>query len=243
MHFPLFIARVLLLGLWLFVSCVVGLARLALRWGDLDTNRFFGRIYSSGGLRIVGWKLEVEGRERLKTGEPCVFVTNHQSNLDMIICGSFYPRRCIVIGKKELLLIPLFGIFFAGAGNVLLDRKRKTKALGGLDQAVAIMKEKGVSIWIFPEGTRNRTEDCLQPFKKGAFHMAIRAQVPVVPIVIQPLKGLVDIWSGLLRSGTVRVRVLEPIPTVGMGPEQMDSLLEETRKRMKVAVLGLTALP
>ena len=235
--------RLVLITVWMFVCCVAGFVLLLFRWGDLSLDRYFGQMFSWGGQRICGWKISIENEQGLEQSGPCIFVVNHQSNLDTIPCGWVFPRRCIIIGKKELLMIPLFGLFFAGAGNILLDRKKKSKAFGGLDQAVEIMKKRQASVWVFPEGTRNRTENLLQPFKRGAFYMALSAQVPIVPVVIQPMGELLGIWKGRIRSGTIRMRVLPPISTQGLNMESLEAVQAETHRQMKEAILGLGTLP
>ena len=82
--------------------------------------------------------------------------------LDMATFGTVYPQRTIVIGKKEVKWIPFFGIFYVAAGNIMIDRNKTAKAVAGLKETVDIIRNKKVSIWIFPEGTRNRTGKGLQ---------------------------------------------------------------------------------
>src|SRR5688572_10724511 len=132
----MFYLRIALLGLWLVISSALGLVVCLFRWGDLNLDRYFAHLWGWGALKISGIHLAVDGMAGLERSQPCIYVANHQSNLDMATYGSFYPHRTIVIGKKELLWVPVFGLLFVAAGNILIDRNRRTKAVAGLSQAV-----------------------------------------------------------------------------------------------------------
>src|SRR6185437_9234683 len=138
--------------------------------------------------------------------QPCIYVANHQGSLDIATFGSFYPRKTVVIAKKEILYLPVLNLYFKAAGNLLIDRGNRSRAVASLAKAVRAIREKGASVWIFPEGTRNRTADPILPLKKGAFHMAIEAQVPVVPVICAPIRGILD-WKAVRSGGVLRVRV------------------------------------
>src|SRR4051812_43068242 len=108
-----------LIGLWLTLCSCVGIVYSVLRWGNLNIDRDFARVFSWGALRILGIRIQVEGREHLENAQPCIYVANHQSNLDMAVFGPVYPARTVVIGKKELKWVPFFGILFMAAGNIM----------------------------------------------------------------------------------------------------------------------------
>lgn len=91
-----------------------------------------------------------------------------------------------MIGKKELKWIPFFGYFFWGAGNMMIDRQKRSKAFAGLAQAAQEIKRRAVSIWVFPAGTRHPSGTGMLPFKRGAFYLAVEAQIPIVPVVVLP---------------------------------------------------------
>jgi 1-acyl-sn-glycerol-3-phosphate acyltransferase len=229
-----FFLRIALIILWLFASSIAGLALCLFRRRGLDINRVFGRLFGRGALRLWGVELLVEGLETLETAGPCVIVANHQSAMDMVTFSSILPYRTVVFGKKQIGWIPLFGWLFAAGGNLLIDRKRHIGAVGGLKVAIEVIRKRGVLVWIFPEGTRNRG-DCreLQPFKKGAFHIAIAASVPVVPIVCEPLHALVSWKERRIRGGKLRMRVLPPIPTTGLAEADLDALSADVRERFQ----------
>jgi 1-acyl-sn-glycerol-3-phosphate acyltransferase len=218
------------------LCCTLGTLYAVVRWGYLNTDRDFARIFSWGVLKILRIRVVVEGREHLKTTQPCIYVANHQSNLDMATFGGIYPQKTVVIGKKELHFIPFFGIYFVASGNIIIDRKKSAKAVAGLSHAAEEIKKRGVSIWIFPEGTRNVSGEGMLPFKKGAFHMAIQAGVPIVPMVSSPLKSLVS-WKGrYIRPGVMRVRVLPPIDSKKYDESQIELFSQEVREKMLDAI-------
>lgn len=233
--------KLLFILLWFCLSSMAAFFIALLRWGDLDLDHDLARLVSVPCLRIAGIQLELEGEAHLDEHRPCIFVMNHQSNLDALILGCFFPRQTVVIGKKEILWIPFFGLAYKASGNILIDRKKRAKAIAGLSRAVQFIQKRKASIIIFPEGTRNRSDQPLQSFKKGAFHMAIEAQVPIVPIVISPVRKVFDWNRKALNPGVLRVQVLPPVPSEGFSANQVDELSSRVRSVMLEAVRGLSA--
>jgi len=176
----------------------------------------------------------VEHAERLVAHRPAILVGNHQSNLDAVVWAAFYPDATIVIGKKQIGLIPIFGWLFRATGNILIDRQDAAKARTSIAEAARRIQREGWRVWMAPEGHRNQGPEML-PFKKGAFHLAIAAQVPVVPFVVGPLAAVLDAKRLLLRPGHIKVKVLEPIPTAGMTEDGLPALLARTRAEMDAA--------
>jgi 1-acyl-sn-glycerol-3-phosphate acyltransferase len=182
----------------------------------------------------------VDDRTRVTASAPAVLMASHKSNLDIVIYGDLYPKRTVVIGKKEIEKIPVFGWFFRATGNILLDRKDLQSAIASIAAAAARVRDEKISVWVFPEGHRNGTPTLL-PFKKGAFHLAIAAQVPIVPIVCTPVGELLDGHRLLVFPGRIRLRVLPPIPTEGLGEADLEALVARVRGRMQEAQDQLTA--
>lgn len=232
----MFYLRFLLVILWLILTSCVGFVYSLCRWGNLNIDRDFARFFSWGVLKFLGFSVEVEGIEHLEAHQPCIYVVNHQSGLDMATFGQIYPQRTIVIGKKEVKWIPFFGLFFMAAGNIAIDRNKTSKAVAGLKQAVEVVKMKKVSIWIFPEGTRNASGEGLLPFKRGPFHMACQAGVPIVPLVSSPLKKLFSWKERRLTPGVLKIKILPPIDTRGIDESKMEQLAQETREKMLKAL-------
>lgn len=124
--------------------------------------------------------------------------------------------------------------------TVFIERKSRSQAVAAFDKAAEQMRENRQSVYIFPEGTRSYYDHPdLLPFKKGAFHLAVQAQVPIIPIAVANYSNVLDVRRKLFRPGTIPVRVAKPISTKGKTKEDVDSLMQETRdtmlKELKIA--------
>lgn len=228
--------------IWLMLVSFASIP-LALFWWKDPTNNFrFARIYCWGSKKIMGIKVEVMGRENFSVW-PAIVTGNHQSGLDMATLGDICPPGIVVVGKKELRYIPFFGLMFEAFGNVLINRSDRVNALSDLNAASAEMKKKNLSAWIFPEGTRNASGEGLLPFKKGAFYMAIQAQIPIIPVVCSRLEKLVSFPEKYARGGKLYVKVCKPIPTQGLKTTDVDQLLGQTREVMLAALNELNTKP
>lgn len=225
--------RVPLALIYFVVVSVLGCFVLLFRPLNPDNTRIFGRIYSWGGTRILGVKLNITGAESTKNMPPSVVVANHQSNLDLYICGGAIPKRTVSVGKKSLLYIPGFGLLYWLAGNVLIDRSNSRNSKAKLDVTAEALTKGNRSIWFFPEGTRNHGDNML-PFKKGAFRIAIAAGVPIVPICVSSYAGRLN--YNRLVSGTVNVKILDPISTTGMTVKDTDRLMNMCWEQMKQTI-------
>jgi 1-acyl-sn-glycerol-3-phosphate acyltransferase len=187
-------------------------------------------------IKILGFELESRNLERLEENQPCVYVGNHQDILDLFILGSIQPRRTVSIGKKSVKWIPIFGWGYYLAGHHLIDRKVHSKAMKVMNKTLDVIKRDRKSIFLFPEGTRSQGKGLL-PFKKGAFHLALQAGVPIVPVVASSYIKHIDLnrW----RTGKVLVEVLPPVPTEGLTEEDIDTLISKTRSQMEEAIARL----
>ena len=144
----------------------------------------------------------------------------------------------VTVGKKSLVWIPFFGQLYWLTGNLLIDRNNRAKAHGTISQVVNQIKKKNLSIWMFPEGTRSRGRG-LMPFKTGAFHAAISAGVPIVPICVSNTNGKVKLnrWS----NGHVIVEMLPPVDTTGYTKDRLRELSEHCHKLMADKIAELDA--
>lgn len=217
---------------WLLLSCIYGIILAPFKIGTYNLNRDFLRFLAWGCLRIMNLKVEIEGEQFLHLDEPTVFIGNHQSGLDLVTYGILCPKRSVAIGKIEILVIPIFGVFFWMAGNILIKRQNRKKARHGIMRAAQLMRERNVNVGIFPEGTRNKTDEPLLPFKKGGFHLAVMAQAPIVPIVLEPVSHFVDFHQRRFVGNRLRFKVLPPISTMGKTIDDVDQLLQTTRAQM-----------
>jgi len=133
----------------------------------------------------MGIEFKVEDEEYMSTPS-AIYVGNHQSMLDILYLGRIFPKKCSIMAKKELKWAPLLGQYMSLSGAVFVDRSNNKDALKALAAAGEDMKSKGVSLWVFPEGTRSSSEaPNLLAFKKGAFHLAVQAGVPIIPVVCE----------------------------------------------------------
>jgi len=185
--------------------------------------------------------VRVEGEEYLHAHRPCIYIVNHQSYFDVPVLASVYPLGTVVIAKKEIRSIPFFGWLFVRTGNILIDRADRQQAVARLREVSDEIRRRGVSVWIFPEGTRGKTPGELLPFKKGAFQMALAAQVPIVPLVLSPMREVIDTERRRIRPGRMTVRVLEPILTAGLGEGSVGELMERAHARMSTALREIAA--
>ncbi|EFP91768.2 1-acylglycerol-3-phosphate O-acyltransferase [Puccinia graminis f. sp. tritici] len=194
---------------------------------------------------IIGWEFIVEGEEYL---EPCyrgqshVLVGNHQSMIDILYLGRIFPKTCVVMAKKELKYTPLLGQYMALSRAVFVDRHNRTTALETFQKVGADMKKYGLNLFIFPEGTRsNTTKPSLLPFKKGAFHLSIQSQLPIIPIVCENYSSLYGSKASKFERGRPILKVLKPIhPSPGQSPEE---LLNIVREQMLRALVELSQRP
>ncbi|KAG0374383.1 1-acylglycerol-3-phosphate O-acyltransferase [Mortierella sp. AD032] len=213
------------------VGCFVAIV-FALLSRRHEINYVVARIFSYIAAKPCGITFKIVGEEHLDKC-PAIVVCNHQSSMDMMILGRVFPKSCVVMAKKELQYFPFLGIFMTLSNAIFIDRKNHKKAIESTTQAVSDMKKHNSGIWIFPEGTRSRLETAdLLPFKKGAFHLAIQSQQPVMPIVAAGYSHIYDSASRSFPGGELEIRVLEPIPTTGLTADDVNDLMERTRAVM-----------
>ncbi len=177
-------------------------------------------ISSELALAGAGVSLQVEGQENLWLSRPAVFVFNHQSQLDVVILAALLRRDFTGVAKKELAKDPTFAAMGWLADVAYVDRTDTGAAREALAPALASL-ESGTSLVIAPEGTRSPTPRLL-PFKKGAFHLAMQAGVPMVPVVIRNAGEIMPSRSMILTPGTVHVQVLEPVSTADWTTDNLD---------------------
>jgi len=222
-------------GLWFLLCSAAGIVWLLIRPRNRQTLYVYGKVFCRGLTRMMGWRVEVENRERMEAFRPCVFVANHQSFLDVVTFGSVFPRRTVSAGKREIGRIPVFGWFYRLSGNLIIDRSDARQARDSLEKAAESMRAERIAVWFMPEGHRNTSAELL-PFKSGAFRLAIAAGAPIIPIVARPLAVIVDTNRHRARRGRLRIRVLDPVATEGLTAKDATPLALEVRARMQATL-------
>ena len=162
-------------------------------------------------LRLTGVKVKVSGLEHLEPKQAYVFVANHFSYLDAAPLFAFTGRRMGMVAKKELLKAPILGVGMGFVNVIAIDRSNRERAVESLKIATERLRS-GISFGVCPEGTRAHPGEML-PFKKGAFHMAVQAGVPVVPIALKNSDMLMGKGTGEAWPGTIEMVVLPPVDT------------------------------
>ncbi|KAL2155883.1 hypothetical protein VTH82DRAFT_625 [Thermothelomyces myriococcoides] len=190
----------------------------------------------------TGVTFEVEDpKGHLENVRPAVFIGNHQTELDVLMLGCMFPKYCSVTAKASLKKVPFLGWFMALSGSVFLDRANSKDARQALQGAADEIRDKRQSVYIFPEGTRSYAkEPMLLPFKKGAFHLAVQAQVPIVPVVVANYSHILWIKGLVFNAGKIPCKVLDPIPTTGLTAADVDELTRSTRDLMLNELYALT---
>lgn len=187
------------------------------------------------GTALAGIETKIRGEQHLWEQRPAVFLFNHQSAIDVLIIAKLLRRDFTAIAKHELATNPLVGPVFRVADTVFIDRRNQAKAVEALKPVVNTLQD-GLSIAIAPEGTRS-AGDRLGPFKKGPFHIAMQAGVPVIPIVIHNATDVLPKGGFFIRPSTVHVDVLAPIQTDKWTAATVEQHVEEVRSQF-LAVLG-----
>ena len=203
--------------------------------GDLYLR--YARIWSRWILASLGIPVTVRGAERLERGRTYVLMSNHQSVFDIfaLFRGVDTPLR--MVAKRILFWIPILGWSMAMCGFIPIDRSNRESAIRSLERAARRIRN-GVSVLVFPEGTRSR-DGTLRPFKKGGFMLALKAGVPVVPVVVLGTDRIME--KGSLRVGhaAIEVRIGRPIEIRGRDATDRDRLMQDVRRAM--AELGAVA--
>lgn len=211
----------------LFTAGGIGFADLLLNRDPRHARNVAGAVWSELAAAAIDLELHVTGEYHLWKQRPAVFTFNHQSALDALVMAKLLRVDFTGIAKKEIRSNPILGPALAAAGVIFVDRADSRKAVAALGPAVDALRS-GTSIVIAPEGTRSPTNK-LGRFKKGAFHLAMQARVPIVPVVIHNSTDRMPKGALTARRGGVDVEVLPPVDTSAWRRETVDEHAAEVR--------------
>jgi putative phosphoserine phosphatase/1-acylglycerol-3-phosphate O-acyltransferase len=213
-----------------------GLPIYALTGSRREATNFSITLFAETASALINLDLRVRGEENLWKARPAVFVFNHQSKADVVICAKLLRRDMAGVGKQEIKKMPVIGKVLELGGVVMIDRKNAASAIEAMQPLVDAMRNEGRSVALAPEGTRS-VSPLLGPFKKGAFHLAIQAGVPIVPIIIHNAGDVAPKGDFVFRPATVEVDVLPPVDTSDWNAHTIDEHVREVRN-MFLRTLG-----
>ena len=194
------------------------------------TGHRIGQIWARSILFGSRVGVTIKGLKRISPGRPYIYMSNHQSNFDIPVLLGCLPVQFRWLAKEELFRIPIFGSSMRKCGYISIDRSDRRKAIRSLKLAAETIRG-GVSVMIFPEGTRSR-DGSIQPFKKGGFVLALESGVPIVPLVIHRTFAIMAKNSLRIQPCDVVLEVLEPIDTSEYTHRQKDALINRVRQRI-----------
>ncbi len=181
-------------------------------------------------LKVSGVKGEVIGKENILPDKNYIFMSNHQSFVDIFVLLANIPKDFKFIMKSELMKIPILGAAMRKAGYMEIEREDPRESIKQLNKAVEMIK-KGTSVLIFPEGTRS-ADGRLLPFKKGGFYIAIRSGTDIVPLCIKGTHKIAPKGSWTMKKGRYQFIIGEPISVKAYGKKKVNELMEHVRNRI-----------
>lgn len=186
------------------------------------------RVWARTLLAVSGVGVRVEGLEHIDPDGSYVFISNHLSYMDTPVALANIPVQFRFLAKRGLFQIPFLGQHLSRAGHIPVPREDPRAAVRTMQTAAESIQRKGISLLIFPEGGRSHN-GVLRPFKEGGAYIAIRAGVPVVPMVIQGSREVLPYGGGIVKPGKVVLRILKPIETAGLTLKDRGALTDRLR--------------
>jgi 1-acyl-sn-glycerol-3-phosphate acyltransferase len=176
--------------------------------------QLIGQVWGAAVLFIFGARGRVRGVENLAPGAHYVIASNHLSLVDTPVVVRWMPVPFKFLAKRELLKVPFIGWHLACSGHLTVDRASIRSTIESMNEAARLIRERRLSVLIFPEGTRS-PDGVMQPFKDGAAYLAIASGVPLVPVALVGTGRILPARSSHFRSGRIEVRIGRPIPVAG----------------------------
>jgi len=191
----------------------------------------FARRWSELIMKTIGSPLRVVGLEKIDTSKPYIYAVNHASALDIPILYTYLPFQFRIAFKKELLSYPIVGWHLKRSGQICIDRENPGTAIGSVRAALKTLSN-GIPLVIFPEGGRS-PDGVIKPFLAGAFFLALRAHVDVVPVALVGTFEMLPMDTYHIKSRPLEMRVGEPISTAGLTRNDMETLSDKVQKAME----------
>jgi 1-acyl-sn-glycerol-3-phosphate acyltransferase len=212
----------------------VSMATLSLACSPFDRRGRMQHWCASTWSRMIArtalLDVRVRGAGHLRAGESYVFLSTHQSWMDIPVMLGYLPSQLRIAAKREVFQIPFLGWHMRRAGHISINRGSTAEAVDTLRRAAAEVR-RGQSVFLFPEGTRSR-DGALQAFKKGGFKFALASQLPVVPVTIIGSRQVLPRDSITFRPGDVDMYLDAPVPTAGLTDEDLPALMQSVRDAM-----------
>lgn len=222
-------------------SFAAGLPIYALTGSRRNALNFSLSLFADAASALINLNLRVKGEEHLWSHRPAVFIFNHQSKADVVIAARLLRQDLAGVGKQEIRRMPVIGKVLELGGVVMIDRQNAASAIEAMKPLVDAIRNDGKSVVLAPEGTRT-VSPRLATFKKGAFHLAMQAGVPIVPIVIRNAGDVAPKGDFVFRPATVEVEVLPPVDTSDWTASNMRAQVREVRN-MFLRTLGQAEEP
>jgi len=191
----------------------------------------FARFWSELIMRIVCSPTTVAGLEKIDTSKPHVYAVNHASALDIPLLYVYLPFQFRIVFKKELLSYPIVGWHLKRSGQICIDQQNPARSIGSIRSALKSLKS-GLPLVIFPEGGRT-PDGQIKPFLPGAFFLAIKAQVDIVPVALVGTYELLPMDTYHIKCRPLEMRVGQAISTAGYTLRNMEALLDKVHRAME----------
>jgi 1-acyl-sn-glycerol-3-phosphate acyltransferase len=225
--------RAILAGILMAFIFIGVCLRVIVIWWKKDHIVWFSRRLAFVGTKFLKIKMNFSARSHSFDPQVKIIISNHQNNFDMFPGSYSIPPDTVILGKRDLLWIPVFGLAYWMTGNILINRKNKKDAWTAIDEIQRKLIKEQKSLWMFPEGTRSKGRGLL-PFKKGAFVLAIRAGLPIVPVCFSSYHKKIDLAAN--PSGQILITVLRPIETLEYKEEDEPKLRQKVWDLMKAEI-------
>ena len=226
----LVVIPVMLLSTFLVCSLIIMFSAVGMQ--DFS-SRVLASIWARLNMLFTLMTIEIDGREKITTGQSYIIVSNHQSLVDIYVLYGYVGMNIRWVMKKELRSIPVFGLACEMMGQIIIDRSNTEAALESINNARSRIKN-GLSVIFFAEGTRSRKGE-VEQFKKGAFRLAQELSVPILPVSIHDTNKVLPSDTLDWHPGHVKLKFHDPIPTVGLTSEDVSTLGEQTREVIRQA--------